>query len=1099
MMRRYSFALLLIGWLSVPLHAEHGDLGLRVAPGFRVTVYAGPELANDIQAMTLDKQGRVVVTSRGWVKRLHDTNGDGNADQAEVIATTPRGGLGMTFDGDDLLFAGDGWLSRYRIRQGQVADRPERIAPLAHGEHGGHIMRQGPDGCWYLIGGNDTGFTPERHNNRPHPLMRHFEAGGILRFGPDWRQSEVIACGYRNPYRFDFNEWGDLFVYDSDTERDFFLPWYAPTRLYHVLPGAHHGWRLEGYLRSWCRPDYFLDNVAVLAPLGRGSPTGVVCYRHHQFPEHYRGGLFLLDWTFGRVYYCPLRRDGASYTTKPEIFIEATGTSGFNPTDAVVAPDGALLVSMGGRGTRGTVFRVEYVGEEGTAPPRSAPPRDDLEAVLHAPQPLEAWSRQQWQPLAQKLGRDVFLHAAADEQRADAPRIRALEIVTDLFGGIPLQTAEKIRSSPSAPVRARLAWSLGRRSGPQTRALLAPLANDDDARVRLCALIALTEQFPNVPAESVRQAVTTNLGHDDKRVVQAAANLTARLPEADWQTLQADGRQAAVRARLGGVLATLWREPDADHTAAVVPVLLSVLQDTKDSELQLHAVRLLQVTLGDYCLRNPPAEVFTGYALQRPLAGKEKWTDAIRIAVRRLFPAPDDRLNLEASRLLAMLQADDEHLVSQVAEFWTEDSPPTRDVHYLCVLARLRGRWPEALPGKVAGVVLNLHRKLHGQEQRDKQNWNMRLVELTTAMQRHEPRLADALLRDPRLTHGAHVPLVLSLPPSQRKQAAEKFLAIVSQDNDWEWTGQLVQLLQELPAERVRPLLRAQWENFGLRDAIITQLARTPEEQDRSKFLEGLDSAQPHVLRACLTALAQLPRDAAADHLVPLLALQRRLFSEPNQAPLRQQTLALLNRQAGQSFVITEQGTRPEELQNSYRPLFDWFEDQHPRLTAKLYNADGEDPEYWRQLLAQVDWSKGDSARGARLYTQRACVTCHAGSSRIGPDLTGVASRFSRQDLFDAIIFPSRDVAPAYRTETFFTKSGQLFTGIVVFYSADGYILQTDASTTVRVATDDIELRHPSNRSLMPAGLLKDLKPDDLADLYSYLLTLKSPMSAGKK
>jgi len=53
-------------------------------------------------------------------------------------------------------------------------------------------------------------------------------------------------------------------------------------------------------------------------------------------------------------------------------------------------------------------------------------------------------------------------------------------------------------------------------------------------------------------------------------------------------------------------------------------------------------------------------------------------------------------------------------------------------------------------------------------------------------------------------------------------------------------------------------------------------------------------------------------------------------------------------------------------------------------------------------------------------------------------------------------------------------------------------IIQTGATTTVRINTPDIVSRLPSNRSLMPDGLLKDVKPGDLADLYSYLQTLRS-------
>src|ERR1700694_4463138 len=71
------------------------DLGLRVPPGFRVTLYADQDLANDIYAMTLDADGNVVVTSQGWIKRLLDTTGAGKADKAEVIAPTATGGMGM--------------------------------------------------------------------------------------------------------------------------------------------------------------------------------------------------------------------------------------------------------------------------------------------------------------------------------------------------------------------------------------------------------------------------------------------------------------------------------------------------------------------------------------------------------------------------------------------------------------------------------------------------------------------------------------------------------------------------------------------------------------------------------------------------------------------------------------------------------------------------------------------------------------------------------------------------------------------------------------------------------------------------------------------
>ncbi len=141
---------------------------------------------------------------------------------------------------------------------------------------------------------------------------------------------------------------GHLLTVDSDGERDHHLPWYAPTRLFDVAQGMEHGWLLDGWTRSWNRPQSFFDNVERIAEIGRGSPTGVVAYRHRAFPEHYRGGVFTACWTFGRVYFFPLETSGASCAAPLETFLETTGDVGFAPCDLAVGPAGDLFVAIGG-------------------------------------------------------------------------------------------------------------------------------------------------------------------------------------------------------------------------------------------------------------------------------------------------------------------------------------------------------------------------------------------------------------------------------------------------------------------------------------------------------------------------------------------------------------------------------------------------------------------------------------------------------------------------------------------------------------------------------------------------------------------------------
>jgi len=159
--------------------------------------------------------------------------------------------------------------------------------------------------------GIDDSFASDPHSPITRPV-----AGCVVRFSPDFTKKEIVADGFRNAYDMDFNLNGDLFTYDSDNERCVGLPWYEPTRFYHVIPGSHDGWRSPQKTHFWRMLPYFPDLVKPLSTLGRGSPTGVTCYQHQQFPPQYHGAMFLADWTFGRVYAVSLKQSGSSYGGK---------------------------------------------------------------------------------------------------------------------------------------------------------------------------------------------------------------------------------------------------------------------------------------------------------------------------------------------------------------------------------------------------------------------------------------------------------------------------------------------------------------------------------------------------------------------------------------------------------------------------------------------------------------------------------------------------------------------------------------------------------------------------------------------------------------
>jgi len=260
-----------------------------------------------------------------------------------------------------LYFTGDGGLRRYHIKNDKAYGPSELLCKLkTGGEHDAHAIRRGPDGWLYVLCGNNTNVDKLVKPAATSPIKNPI-AGCVLRFSPDFKTTEIVAQGFRNAYDMDFNKYGDLFTFDSDNERCVSLPWYEPTRFYHVIPGGHHGWLNPQQASFWRMPPYYPDVTPPIATLGRGSPTGCICYRHGQFPLHYRGGFFLCDWTFGQIHFISLKSSDATYKAKSEVFLQSVGENGFAPTAAAVHPEtGDLFVSIGGRGTRGAVYRVRY-------------------------------------------------------------------------------------------------------------------------------------------------------------------------------------------------------------------------------------------------------------------------------------------------------------------------------------------------------------------------------------------------------------------------------------------------------------------------------------------------------------------------------------------------------------------------------------------------------------------------------------------------------------------------------------------------------------------------------------------------------------------
>jgi putative heme-binding domain-containing protein len=136
-----------------------------------------------------------------------------------------------------------------------------------------------------------------------------------------------------------------------------------------------------------------------------------------------------------------------------------------------------------------------------------------------------------------------------------------------------------------------------------------------------------------------------------------------------------------------------------------------------------------------------------------------------------------------------------------------------------------------------------------------------------------------------------------------------------------------------------------------------------------------------------------------------------------------------------------------------------------------------------------------DYDRGREIFGSVGCFACHRFANEggaIGPDLTGVAGRFSARDLVESIIDPSKEVSDQYAPIVIEKKDGTEVTGRIANLNDNNVSVNVnmyDPNEMVRVNRRDIKSIQPSKMSMMPSGLLNVLKEEEILDLMAFLLS----------
>lgn len=110
---------------------------------------------------------------------------------------------------------------------------------------------------------------------------------------------------------------------------------------------------------------------------------------------------------------------------------------------------------------------------------------------------------------------------------------------------------------------------------------------------------------------------------------------------------------------------------------------------------------------------------------------------------------------------------------------------------------------------------------------------------------------------------------------------------------------------------------------------------------------------------------------------------------------------------------------------------------------------------------------------------------------RVGPDLTGLGSRFAKIYIVESLLEPSRAIAPSFESTVIELANGKVHSGVVTAETDRSLTLVDNQAQEHVVDKSVVEQRRKQFVSTMPEGFAKRFTEDEFVDLVSFLVNLK--------
>ena len=500
------------------------------------------------------------------IRRIEDSDGDGKADRSYVVANgfnrlEEGTGAGVLVRGSDIYYTciPKLWKLIDKDDNGVADERVVlsdgygvRVAFRGHDMHGLVI---GPDGRLYFSIG-DRGYYVTTNDGR---VLANPASGAVFRCELDGSGLEVFADGLRNPQELAFNDVGDLFSVDNNSDSG------DMARIVHILEGGDSGWRMYyQYLpdrgpfnrdKIW-EPLHPEQPAYIVPPIANftDGPSGLAFYPGTGFGDELKNKFLICDFRGG-----PANSGIRSFTLSPEGAFYGLADDD-DPiwtvlaTDAAFGPDGALYVSDwvdGWEGLgKGRIYRITDPQHRETAIVKEVESllgsdwtRFTIEQLVDGLSHLDRRIRfeAQWE-LARRRELDTLLAVCKDTKVDSVPRLHAIWGADQIARQDPgerepaLTALRSLLGDPDDTLRAAAAKALGERGDSEALKQLRPLLKDPSPRVQYFALMSLAKLKDKTAFAEVI-ALTRTVNNADPALRHACAMYLASA--ADPKSLEA--------------------------------------------------------------------------------------------------------------------------------------------------------------------------------------------------------------------------------------------------------------------------------------------------------------------------------------------------------------------------------------------------------------------------------------------------------------------------------------------------------------------------------------------------------------------------------